>query len=50
MLKSTLLPALLVVLLGCMLCSSSPIVSNLATGLTIVFALLIIRNQTESKS
>ncbi len=50
MLKSTLLPALLIALLACMFWSKNPIVSNLATGLSIVLALLIIKFQTDSKT
>ncbi len=50
MLKSTFLPALLAFLVGCMLWAKNPLVSNLATGLSILFALLIIRNKTISRS
>ncbi len=50
MLKSSLLPALLTMLIACMLWAKNPLIANLATGLSILFALFIIRLKSQTKS
>jgi hypothetical protein len=49
MMKSSLLPAVLTILIGCMLWAKNPLIANLATGLSIVFALFIIRLKSQTK-
>ncbi|MCS6975341.1 MAG: hypothetical protein N2044_02000 [Cyclobacteriaceae bacterium] len=50
MLKSSLIPVVLTILIGCMLWAKNPLIANLATGLSIVFSLLIIRFKSQPKS